>query len=381
MASAELVAPRVAFIPGQGSSVKRLIPLNGDLRMRDADALWKELSAAVEDIRDGAVTFDLSRVSVMDGGVLSMLLHLRAVLAERGARLELSGANDHIASLIELYGGNERVVRPAPRELEGLITQVGRGVVSVLAEARLVVEFLGQMVVAAVNVARQPRTANWRDTLPFVEKTGVDALPIVLLINSLVGFVMAFQAARQLATYGANIYVADLVGLSVTRELAPLMTAIIVCGRSGAAIAAELGTMKVNEEVDALRTMGLGPISYLVLPRALALLLVVPVLALLADIVGILGGMLVATTTLGLSPQAYMNETLIAVTPFDVGTGLFKSAAFAMTIALIACQQGFATSGGAEGVGRRATSTVVASLFSIVLIDTLFTMVFRALNL
>lgn len=381
MASAELVAPRVAFIPGQGSSVKRLIPLNGDLRMRDADALWKELSAAVEDIHDGAVTFDLSRVSVMDGGVLSMLLHLRAVLAERGARLELSGANDHIASLIELYGGNERVVRPAPRELEGLITQVGRGVVSVLAEARLVVEFLGQMVVAAVNVARQPRTANWRDTLPFVEKTGVDALPIVLLINSLVGFVMAFQAARQLATYGANIYVADLVGLSVTRELAPLMTAIIVCGRSGAAIAAELGTMKVNEEVDALRTMGLGPISYLVLPRALALLLVVPVLALLADIVGILGGMLVATTTLGLSPQAYMNETLIAVTPFDVGTGLFKSAAFAMTIALIACQQGFATSGGAEGVGRRATSTVVASLFSIVLIDTLFTMVFRALNL
>lgn len=381
MASAELVAPRVAFIPGQGSSVKRLIPLNGDLRMRDADALWKELSAAVEDIRDGAVTFDLSRVSVMDGGVLSMLLHLRAVLAERGARLELSGANDHIASLIELYGGNERVVRPGPRKPEGLITQVGRGAVSVLAEARLVIEFLGQMVVAAVNVVRHPRTANWRDTLPFVERAGVDALPIVLLINSLVGVVMAFQAARQLATYGANIYVADLVGLSVTRELAPLMTAIIVCGRSGAAIAAELGTMKVNEEVDALRTMGLGPISYLVLPRALALLLVVPVLALLADIVGILGGMLVATTTLGLSPQAYMNETLIAVTPFDVGTGLFKSAAFAMTIALIACQQGFATSGGAEGVGRRATSTVVSSLFSIVLIDTLFTMVFRALNL
>jgi phospholipid/cholesterol/gamma-HCH transport system permease protein len=381
MATAELVAPRVDLIPGQGSSVKRLIPLHGELRMRDVDALWKELSAAVDDIHDGAVTFDLSGVRVMDGGVLSMILHLRAVLAERGARLELSGANDHLASLIELYGGNERVVRPAPREPEGLITQVGHGAVSVLAEARLVVEFLGQMVVAAVNVARQPRTANWRDTLPFVERTGVDALPIVLLINSLVGFVMAFQASRQLATYGANIYVADLVGISVTRELAPLMTAIIVCGRSGAAIAAELGTMKVSEEIDALRTLGLGPISYLVLPRALALVLVVPVLALLADIVGIAGGMLVASTSLGVTPQAYLNETLIAVTPFDVGTGLFKSAAFAMTIALIACQQGFATSGGAEGVGRRATSTVVSSLFSIVLIDTLFTMIFRALDL
>ncbi|WP_437670370.1 ABC transporter permease [Sorangium sp. So ce131] len=368
------------MIPGQGSSARRLIPLRGELRMRDADALWRELSAAVADIHDGAVTFDLTHVSVMDGGVLSMLLHLRAVLAERGARLELTGANERLAALIELYGGNERVARRARRKAEGLVTQVGRATVAVLDEARLVVEFLGQMVAATVNVARRPSTANWRDTLPFVEKTGVDALPIALLINSLVGFVMAFQAAKQLAAYGANIYVADLVGISVTRELAPLMTAIIVCGRSGAAIAAELGTMKVSEEIDALRTMGLGPVSYLVLPRALALLLVVPVLTLLADIVGIAGGTLVASTSLGVSPQAYLNETLIAVKPLDVGTGLIKSAAFAMTIALIACQQGFATSGGAEGVGRRATSTVVSSLFCIVLIDTFFTVVFRTFN-
>lgn len=381
MASAELAAPRVAFIPSQGSSVQRLIPLQGELRMRDADALWKELSSAVADIHDGAITFDLSGVSVMDGGVLSMLLHLRATLADRGARLELSGANDHVAALIDLYGGNERVARPAKKKPEGIIAQVGRGTVSVLDEARLVVEFLGQIVVAAINVARRPRIGNWRDTVPFIERTGVDALPIVLLINSLVGFVMAFQASRQLATYGANIYVADLVGISVTRELAPLMTAIIICGRSGAAIAAELGTMKVSEEIDALRTLGLGPVAYLVLPRALALVLVVPVLALLGDIVGIAGGTLVASTSLNVSPQAYLNETLIAVKPFDVITGLLKSAVFAMTIALIACQQGFATSGGAEGVGRRATTTVVSSLFCIVLIDTLFTVLFRALNI
>ncbi|AUX45314.1 hypothetical protein SOCE26_067960 [Sorangium cellulosum] len=380
MASAELVAPGVALIPGQGSSARRLIPLRGELRMRDADALWGELSSAVADIHDGVVTFDLTHVSIMDGGILSLLLHLRAVLAERGARLELAGANERLAALIELYGGNERVVRRKPKKAEGLVTQVGRATVSVLEEARLVVEFLGQMVVAAVHVARRPSAGNWRDTLPFVERTGVDALPIVLLINTLVGFVMAFQAAKQLAAYGANIYVADLVGISVTRELAPLMTAIIVCGRSGAAIAAELGTMKVSEEIDALKTMGFGPVNYLVLPRALALVLVVPVLTLLADIVGIAGGTLVASTSLGVSPQAYLNETLIAVQPLDVGTGLIKSAAFAMTIALIACQQGFATSGGAEGVGRRATSTVVSSLFCIVLIDTFFTVVFRTFN-
>ncbi|WP_438003286.1 MlaE family lipid ABC transporter permease subunit [Sorangium sp. So ce321] len=380
MATAELATPGVMLIPDQGSSTSRLIPLQGELRMRDADALWSQLSAAVSDVRDGTVTFDLARVSIMDGGILSLLLHLRAMLAERGARLELSGANERLAALIELYGGNERVARPAKKKAEGVIHQIGRATVSVLEEARLIVDFLGQMSVAAVNVARRPSRGNWHDTLPFVEKTGVDALPIVLLINTLVGFVMAFQAAKQLATYGANIYVADLVGISVTRELAPLMTAIIVCGRSGAAIAAELGTMKVSEEIDALRIMGFGTVSYLVLPRALALVLVVPVLTLLADIVGIVGGMLVASTSLGVSRQGYLNETLIAVHPLDVGTGLIKSAAFAMTIALIACQQGIATSGGAEGVGRRATSTVVASLFCIVLIDTFFTVVFRALG-
>ncbi|WP_437751772.1 ABC transporter permease [Sorangium sp. So ce1389] len=369
------------LIPDQGSSTARLIPLQGELRMRDADALWSQLSAAVADVRDGTVTFDLARVSVMDGGILSILLHLRAVLAERGARLELSGANERLAALIELYGGNERVARPAKKKAEGVVHQIGRATVSVLEEARLIVDFLGQMSVAAVSVARRPSRGNWRDTLPFVERTGVDALPIVLLINTLVGFVMAFQAAKQLATYGANIYVADLVGISVTRELAPLMTAIIVCGRSGAAIAAELGTMKVSEEIDALRTMGFGAVSYLVLPRALALFLVVPVLTLIADIVGIAGGTLVASTSLGVSPRGYLNETLIAVRPFDVITGIIKSSAFAVTIALIACQQGFATSGGAEGVGRRATSTVVSSLFCIVLIDTFFTMIFRAFGI
>ncbi|WP_437826283.1 ABC transporter permease [Sorangium sp. So ce1153] len=378
MATAELVTPGVMLVPHQGSSTARLIPLQGELRMRDADALWSQLSAAVADVRDGTVTFDLARVSVMDGGVLSILLHLRAVLAERGARLELTGANERLAALIELYGGNERVARPAKKKAEGVVHQIGRATVSVLEEARLIVDFLGQMSVAAVSVARRPSRGNWRDTLPFVERTGVDALPIVLLINTLVGFVMAFQAAKQLATYGANIYVADLVGISVTRELAPLMTAIIVCGRSGAAIAAELGTMKVSEEIDALRTMGFGAVSYLVLPRALALFLVVPVLTLIADIVGIAGGTLVASTSLGVSPRGYLNETLIAVRPFDVITGIIKSSAFAVTIALIACQQGFATSGGAEGVGRRATSTVVSSLFCIVLIDTFFTMIFRA---
>jgi len=201
-----------------------------------------------------------------------------------------------------------------------------------------------------------------------------------VLINFLVGFVMGFQSARQLQTYGADIFVADIVGLAVTRELAPLMTAIIVCGRSGAGIAAELGTMKVSEELDALRAMGFGPMRYLVFPRVLALFLVVPLLTVVADFFGVLGGMTVARYNLQISATAYLAETRTAILPWDVAGGLIKAVCYALAIALIACQQGFATSGGAAGVGRRTTSTVVIGLFVIVLIDASLTVVFRLSN-
>jgi phospholipid/cholesterol/gamma-HCH transport system permease protein len=201
-------------------------------------------------------------------------------------------------------------------------------------------------------------------------------VPIVLLINFLVGFVMAFQGAVQLKQFGANIFVADLVGLSVTRELGPLMTGIIVCGRSGAAFAAEIGTMKVSEEIDALRTMGFGPYRYLVMPRTLALMLVLPLLTLLADLVGIAGGLLVGLLSLDLTIASYLHETQTAVRTWDVFSGVLKSVVFALAIGLISCQQGFATSGGAEGVGRRTTSSVVTILFALILIDALFTLFF-----
>jgi phospholipid/cholesterol/gamma-HCH transport system permease protein len=193
--------------------------------------------------------------------------------------------------------------------------------------------------------------------------------------------VMAFQGAIQLKQFGANIFVADLVGLSVVRELGPLMTAIIVCGRSGAAFAAELGTMKVSEEIDALRTMGFGPIRYLVLPRALALMLVMPLLTLLADMVAMGGGLAVGVLSLDLTVGSYLTETQSALTLWDVFSGCLKSVVFALAIALISCQQGFATTGGAEGVGRRTTSSVVSILFSLILIDAAFTVFFYFFHL
>ena len=354
------------------------ILLSGDMRMSDALTIWNALKAAVPADPGRKLNIDISDVASMDGGVMSLLVNLRSELATRGVTAEIVGGSERLGELIRLYGGDaEPKKRHKPRAPEGFVVQVGRATSEILAELRQVIAFFGSFVAAAAGVIRAPRTGNLRDIKPLVAKAGADAVPIVLLINFLVGFVMGFQSARQLQSYGANIFVADIVGLAVTRELAPLMTAIIVCGRSGAAFAAELGTMKVSEEIDALSSLGLGPMRYLVFPRVMALMIVVPLLTMIGNFVGVLGGLVVGSTSLDIGVTAYLNETRSAVKLWDIGTGLIKSAAYAGAVSLIACQQGFATSGGAEGVGKRTTSTVVISLFAIVLIDALLTVVFR----
>jgi len=356
------------------------IRLSGDLRMNDASAIWRDIRRETAG-DSGTVVFDLSKVDAADGGVMALLVEVRSELAARGVNAELIGANERVETIVNLYSGHEGIAKRTRRKPEGAIAQIGRATVEVREEAKAILDFLGSMVLAAVTLVRHPRAGNWKEVAPLCETAGANAVPIVLLINFLVGFVMAFQSARQLKMFGANIYVADLVGISLTRELAPLMTAIIVCGRSGAGFAAELGSMKVNEEIDALRTLGLTPFGWLVVPRVAALILVVPLLTLFADFVGIVGGLLVGLIDLDLTAQGYFIETLTAVHGWDVITGLLKSLVFAVAIALIACQQGFATTGGAEGVGKRTTSTVVTSLFAVVIIDALFTVVFRAFDI
>jgi phospholipid/cholesterol/gamma-HCH transport system permease protein len=225
---------------------------------------------------------------------------------------------------------------------------------------------------------REPRTIPWRDVLRVMERTGADALPIVGLISFLVGLVSAFQGAITLHQYGADIFVADGVAIGVTRELGPLMVAIVGAGRSGAAFAAELGTMRVSEEVDALRTLGLDPYRHLVFPRLLALTLMLPLLTVLGNFFAIAGGFVVGVGSLDITFGAWARETQNALTFAHVGSGLLKSFFFGAAIALVACQWGLATRGGAEGVGRSTTSAVVTSLFFLVIIDAAFTVLFNA---
>jgi len=371
-----------SLVPADAYRIARegdVVRFAGDLRMHDAAEIWRDTRNATESATR-SITFDLSGVEAADGSVIALLVDHRAALAARGVSAELVGANERVETIVSLYAGHDGATQRKKRKPESTVAQIGRTTIDVKDEAKGILDFFGSMVLAAITLVRHPRAGHWKEVAPLCEKTGADAVPIVLLINFLVGFVMAFQSARQLRMFGANIYVADLVGISLTRELAPLMTAIIVCGRSGAAFAAELGSMKVNEEIAALRTLGLTPFGWLVVPRVVALVLVVPILTIIADFVGVSGGLLVGVINLDLTPHGYLIETIHAVKGWDVVTGLLKSVAFSVAIALIACQQGFAAKGGAEGVGKRTTSTVVTSLFAIVIIDALFTVIFRAFD-
>lgn len=361
---------------------QRELRIGGSLRVAEAGPLWAELRRLGSSAARGQrLDLELSAVERIDGSVMALLACLRAELQRRGVRSELVAAGEHVQRLVHLYGGDVQVARLRPRRPLSVLDQLGRATISILRELQLVLAFLGQMVVSGAALLRSPRSANWREVPATMERSGADAVPIVALINFLVGLAMAFQASAQFRRYGANIYVADLIGISVCRELGPLMTAIVICGRSGAAFTAELGFMRVNEEVDALRTMGLEPMRYLVLPRSLALVIVMPMLVLVADVAGVLGGLVVGVWNLDLTVRAYLAETVRVVTLWDVSSGIIKGAVFALAIALVACQQGFATSGGAEGVGRRTTASVVITLFTLILADAVITAALRVVGL
>jgi phospholipid/cholesterol/gamma-HCH transport system permease protein len=367
-----------AFQASQSKEGNRLtITLGGSIALRNCANLWIELHRAP--IKPGdQIKVDLSRVEALDGTASALIVNYRNEAEAAGAHCTLEGAHDSPLELLRLYERDSVATKRPRRRAKGLLDQLGEATIRFIVEVQLVLGFFGQMVGGLVLAIRAPRTLNWGDVAPTMERAGSDAVPIVALINLLVGLVMGLQSATQLKRFGADIFLADLIGISVTREIAPLMTAIIMCGRTGSAFAAELGTMKTNEEIDALRTMGFGTMRWLVIPRAIALMAVAPLLTIIADLCGAAGGLLVGMYRLDLTFAAFLTESQRAVKLSDITQGLSKSVAFALAIALISCQQGLATTGGAEGVGRRTTSAVVATLFTLIVIDVVFTILFEA---
>lgn len=220
------------------------------------------------------------------------------------------------------------------------------------------------------------KSIRWKSTTEQMVRIGFDSIPIVGLIAFFIGLIIAMQSAYQLQKFGATIYVANLTAVSIIRELSPLLTAIIITGRSGSAITAEIGTMKVSEEIDALQTMGFNPINFLVVPRTIAMLVMLPCLTIISDFIGILGGYVLAMTTLDLTSIRYINQTIDALLFKDLFSGLVKSVFFALIIAKVGAYEGFNVAGGAEGVGKSTTKSVVTSMFLIIAADVFFTFLF-----
>jgi phospholipid/cholesterol/gamma-HCH transport system permease protein len=253
---------------------------------------------------------------------------------------------------------------------------LGDGGSKLLDDFRDLMLFTGEIGAALFYAAKNPRKIKWRDTFYYMDVSGSDALPIICLLGFLVGVILAFQAVVQLSRFGVNSYVVDLVGATIVRELGPLMVAIVIAGRSGSAFASEIGTMKVSQEIDAMVTMGFVPSRFIIVPKVLALLIIMPMLTIFADIFGIIGGMTVALVKVGISLRESFYKTLDVVTPCDLVQGLVKSVVFAAIIACIGCMRGFESGNDAQGVGRASTSAVVSSIFLVIIADALITSLF-----
>lgn len=353
------------------------IAVRGRVAIGNAQRLLEEITASVP---AGAreVQLDLSGVDYFDSGGGAVLIRLRERLASRGAALRITASTADIDGFLGLVD-EERIgaAAPPPAPAPSLLERAGEWGERFGGSLRAFAAFSGEVILGLLDAARHPRRVRWRETWIYMQRAGYEALPIVSLISFLMGLITAFQAAVQLRQFGADIYVATLVGLSVTRELGPLMTAIIAAGRSGAAFAAEIGTMKVNEEVDALDAMGLDRTRFLVTPKVLALVLMLPLLTLYADLVGILGGLFVANVQLKIPTVVYFATMKYYMAFWDVAQGLVKAAVFAFLIAMVGCLRGFEARESAESVGRTTTSAIVSGIFAIILGDAVFTVLFN----
>ncbi|MGH7788635.1 MAG: MlaE family lipid ABC transporter permease subunit [Candidatus Binatia bacterium] len=352
------------------------IAIRGRVAIGNAQRLLNDIAAALP-AQPREVHLDLAGVGYFDSGGGAVLIRLRQQLAAAGVPLRIVASTPDIDGFLSLVDA-EAVERPLPAlpPPPTLLAQAGERGLAMFAAGRAFVAFTGEIVLGLGDALRHPRQVRWHETWLYMQRCGNDALPIVCLISFLMGLITAFQAAVQLRQFGADIYIANLVGLSITRELGPLMTAIIAAGRSGAAFAAEIGTMKVSEEVDALEAMGLDRTRFLVTPKVLALITMLPLLTLFADLVGILGGLVVAFS-LEIPAVVYFRQMKWYMTFWDVAQGLMKAFVFAILIASIGCMRGFEARESAESVGRITTSAIVASIFAIIVADALFTVLFN----
>ncbi len=357
-----------------------LLRFSGDLSTVNTHLFLADLKRHLSGRLAKEITFDFSGIGYFDSTAAAVVAQEKANIEKTGlSHVTLTNVKPEIQGLFGVLN-LDSLLKHRPRIKErrpGLFLQVGDASIKFSKDVVFVLAYLGDIAIGLGFAISHPNKIRWNEVLLYMERVGIDAIPIILLISFLVGLIMAFQSAIQLKQFGADIYVADLVGLSVVRELGPLMTAIIVAGRTGAAFAAEIGTMKVAEEIDAIKSMGLDPTRFIIIPKVIATILTVPTLTLMSDVLGIFGGMVVAVLFLDLTAWGYIIELELALSVTDVLTGYIKSFVFALLIAAVGCMRGMQVEGGAQGVGLKTTSAVVSGIFLIIITDALFSLLFN----
>ncbi len=350
---------------------------SGRIDLEAAEGLNAELDGFWRSGRPKEIAADLSGVTFLDSAG-ALLLLLQEEKAKAGGipfrYLNRSEAFRGIMGLVDMEA--LRVPPLIPAEKRSMWSDLAVGAARrTFADFIEVMSFVGELLTALAHAVLHPLSVRWNAVLFYMKRVGVDGFPIVTLISLLVGVIIAFMSSLQLRQFGAVTYVASLVGFAMVRELAPLMTAIIVAGRSGSAFCAEIGSMIINEEVDALTTMGFDPVRFLAVPKVLASVLVVPILTVYAAFFGIVGGLIIGVVGLDLTAYSFMKQSMTSFKVFDVVSSLVKSTVFAVLISSIACQRGFQVRGGAEAVGAATTSAVVSGIFLIVVANSAFAVV------
>jgi phospholipid/cholesterol/gamma-HCH transport system permease protein len=360
-----------------------VIRLGGSWRIGQAFPSVEKVHEQVESSPEiQCITFDTKELKGWDSGLLTFLVKVIDLCSRKDILAEKAGLPEGVQRLLTLAAAvPERKGARREHTRESFLAAVGADAIAFGRSAVEMLDFIGEASLAFIRMLRGRSRFRRSDLFLIIQECGAQALPIVSLISLLVGLILAFVGAIQLVMFGAEIYVASLVGIAMVRVMGAIMTGIIMAGRTGAAFAAQLGTMQVNEEIDALKTMGISPMEFLVLPRMLALALMMPLLCLYAGLLGILGGMIVGVGMLDLNPMEYYNETRAAVSLNDLWIGLFHGAVFGVLVALAGCLRGMQCGSSASAVGDATTSAVVTGIVSIIVATAIITVICNVIGI
>ena len=377
----QAAATTASLEPGPPEGNAAVLRLSGRLDVYSVAAIWDAVLSALDAHPRSPMIIDAATVEYCDGAGTALLVELLRRPRSAGATVSVRGLQDRFARLLAQFDPRGLDPRPAPAPVRTSLTErVGREAAQVLEGGYERLAFVGESTAALADAVAHPLRLRWNDALEIAQRAGAEAVPIAMLIGFLMGVILAFQSAIAMRQFGAEIYVANLVALSLLRELGPLMTAILLAGRSGSAFAAEIGTMKVNEEINALITMGLNPVRFLVVPRLLAGFLMCPALTLVADFVGLIGGAVVMRG-FGVPLVTYFQQVETAATQGDLFGGIMKAFVFGLLVSGVGCMQGLKTGQGPSAVGLSTTRAVVGGIVLIVVADGVFAVLFHILKI